>query len=155
MRAAARPEWKAAAAKRAAVAPGGSVCCACHAKARKAAAPLGLGAAVAPGSSVCCACHAKSSRGPAAAATPAATTRKAVCWPRSCDELCCDNMMKWSCDKWGLRSGAVMSCAVISGVRNGAVMSCEGGAAEGRDGRRRRTGGIHAKNKNPTQWCDV
>ena len=126
---------------------------------RKAAAAPGATtrAAARPGGSVNCACHAK-----------------AVCGPRSCDELCCDNMMKWGrekwrcdkwcekwrCDKWGVRSGAVMSCAVISevidvdelccdkwDVRSGAVMSCEGGAAEGRGGRRRRSGGIQAKNK--------
>ena len=89
---------------------------------------------------------------------------RSKCEKWSCEEWWCDKWCeKWRCDKWGVRSGAVMSCAVISevidvdelccdkwGVRSGPVMSCEGGAA---DGRRRRSGGIQAKNKNPTQWC--
>ena len=60
-----------AAATRAATPPGGSVCCACHAKGaapatRKAAAAPAAAtrAATPPGGSVCCACHAKGGRGP-------------------------------------------------------------------------------------------
>ena len=48
--------------------------------------PFRTRAVALPGGSVYGACHPKGSR-----IVPA--TRKAVCWPRSCDELCCDNMM--------------------------------------------------------------
>ena len=60
---------------------------------RRWAAPMR--AAAGPGGSVYCACHAKGSR-------TAPATRKAVCWPRSCDELCCDNMMSevWEVELW-------------------------------------------------------
>ena len=88
---------------------GGSVYCACHTKAsRGPAAPTR--AAAPPGGSVYCACHAKGSQG---ALCTAPATRKPFIYLS----------LMWTSgryEKWGVRSGLVMS-----GVRSRAVMTSD------------------------------
>ena len=82
----------------------------------------------------------------------------------SCDELSCDEWMvrsgavsgscdELSCDEWMVRSGAVSGGCDELMVRSGAVMSLDGEKLSGGSGggNRKRSGGIQAKNKNPTQ----
>ena len=101
---------KAAAATRAAARPGGSVYCACHAKGSR--GPSG-GHARRSSSRRLCVLHLPRERQPRPQRRPRApqlvqealctapATRKAICWPRSCDELCCNMMSEvWEVERW-------------------------------------------------------